>query len=658
MEVSGLPPAAYVAALRDLAARRLVRVDERGVRSGHGLIREILHTAQLPAERRYLHDGYATALAHRPGDDARMAFHALAAGRPVDAVAGFSAAAEQAEDVDAYGDAWSHWQAAVASAAEAGSADAMQDQLVGRALHAAALAGEYDGGLAILDARTAVAGTAAWSHQPRGELLAALGRGEEALVEFTFAEEAGADPERAIASAADTLVRLGRYDEALARAQTALAGAPSLEVEVTAATALATAQVFLDDPGGRDPLVRTLEAAERRGDPVQAAVSGLGLATLLTGPLNDVDAGIDLAVAAATAAAAHGTARTHGVRLTAVAVEGLFRAGRWTEADTLLRRAFDQEPSGADLVTLLLARARIGVARGHFAGSREDLDRVRLLLAGSAEGHFRIPTLTLLCGLAIWEGRFEEALDHALDALAAQTSTQAWFVAPVLWHAHRAIAEARAAGKPLRVTVDVRERLVGVADTLQGAGRLRRGPVRDTIEAYAALWEAERRRHRPELAVAAWRDAGLRWERRGQPYPALYAGLHRAEALLVLDRRDAAGAGLLRECVARARSMGAEPLAAVAAEVARRAGVRWDEGGDQPETPLLASSPLARLTDRELGILRELTEGRRNREIATRLFISERTVTTHVSHILAKLQVHSRVQAAAVYHRARTTPRG
>jgi len=53
------------------------------------------------------------------------------------------------------------------------------------------------------------------------------------------------------------------------------------------------------------------------------------------------------------------------------------------------------------------------------------------------------------------------------------------------------------------------------------------------------------------------------------------------------------------------------------------------------------------LTDRELEVLRQLAKGRQNKEIATELWISERTVKFHVSAILAKLAVGNRTEAVS-----------
>ncbi len=61
----------------------------------------------------------------------------------------------------------------------------------------------------------------------------------------------------------------------------------------------------------------------------------------------------------------------------------------------------------------------------------------------------------------------------------------------------------------------------------------------------------------------------------------------------------------------------------------------------RPLTPFLFEE----LTPRELEVLRLIAQGLRNREIAERLMISERTVGNHISNIFAKLQVNDRSQA-------------
>ena len=64
-----------------------------------------------------------------------------------------------------------------------------------------------------------------------------------------------------------------------------------------------------------------------------------------------------------------------------------------------------------------------------------------------------------------------------------------------------------------------------------------------------------------------------------------------------------------------------------------------------PAAPSVGPKSFEELTPRELEVLSLIARGLRNREIAGRLVISEKTVGNHVSNIFAKLQVHDRSQA-------------
>jgi len=64
-----------------------------------------------------------------------------------------------------------------------------------------------------------------------------------------------------------------------------------------------------------------------------------------------------------------------------------------------------------------------------------------------------------------------------------------------------------------------------------------------------------------------------------------------------------------------------------------------------------AARTASRLTPRELEVLELLADGRSPQEISACLFISAKTVSTHIEHIFSKLGVSSRAQAVAVAYR-------
>jgi len=111
-----------------------------------------------------------------------------------------------------------------------------------------------------------------------------------------------------------------------------------------------------------------------------------------------------------------------------------------------------------------------------------------------------------------------------------------------------------------------------------------------------------------------------------------------AEALLAAGKREEA-AEAARAAYQTAVRLRAAPLRRALEALARRA--RLDLGTGLPQ------EGRAGLTPRELEVLRLLVAGKSNRQIAQELFISGKTVSVHVTHVLTKLGVHSRLEAAA-----------
>lgn len=153
-------------------------------------------------------------------------------------------------------------------------------------------------------------------------------------------------------------------------------------------------------------------------------------------------------------------------------------------------------------------------------------------------------------------------------------------------------------------------------------------------QAEAAIAAAEGDR---DAARRGFEDAIDLYDRSGAPFEVARARVDLAQTLQHLGLPDMA----MQEATAALETLnrlGAAHEAQRAAALAREAG---------PGTPPPRDARLARLTPRELEVLRLVAEGLSNQEIAARLVLSEHTVHRHLSNLLRKLDLPSRAAAVA-----------
>jgi DNA-binding CsgD family transcriptional regulator/tetratricopeptide (TPR) repeat protein len=331
-----------------------------------------------------------------------------------------------------------------------------------------------------------------------------------------------------------------------------------------------------------------------------------------------------------------------------------FRAGEW-------RRARECLDAGAENVGEINARARL-LWDAQLAAGVGDLERAIASLDANAEDAGRSPETMFFAVHA--------AVRAEVHARRGDLSTAAEIVAEASQRLESYPVEALRAGDVHLIATQVyadraeRARDIGdapaaeeaIARAAEHVARLETFAARAIPFERAQLVEARAHLSRARRIARAgdWADVAAAWDGLEMPYPASVARLREAECRVIDDDRSAAGLVVAR-ALAVAERVGSRWLAQELRGLAERARLpladcglsgRWGKAGVSGA----GKGPFG-LSGRERQVLTRLAQGETNREIGTALFISEKTVSAHVSRILAKLGVRGRTEAAAVAHR-------
>jgi DNA-binding CsgD family transcriptional regulator len=352
-----------------------------------------------------------------------------------------------------------------------------------------------------------------------------------------------------------------------------------------------------------------------------------------------------LASAAHAAAIRYGVDRRHGPWFTANQAHAMFELGHLEEAEKLARSLDEHRYVGMWTVI-----AKMEAVRGSFEAARAAMRTDDLWNSPL----WRLETAVFIDRAA---GDFAGVRAHMQ---AAEAELRASEVVSPVWltlgsaigaaadHASAARRRRQHAEAEAAVSLGGRwlEQLREIVDDGRangGAGRFR--------EATLAMAESEMQRVTTGSDPMTWADVVERWCALAHPHGTASAELRHAESLLMGNQNQAAAAVLPRRAHATATTLGAVPLRGAIETMARHARIDLAPapGTDPGRPPGGEPTPDGRspLTAREREVLGLVAHGHTNREIGEQLFISEKTVSVHVSNAMSKLGALSRYEAAA-----------
>jgi ATP/maltotriose-dependent transcriptional regulator MalT len=634
----------------------------------HALLREAVYGDLLPGERVRLHSAYARDLAGARGRGvaAALAHHSMESHALPQALAASIEAAQEAAESGAPSEALNHLERALklwdGVAQEDRPADVDEVTLLRRASFVAGSAGEPERAVAF--ARSAVKLTdvsgdreagAAMRRRLASALFVVEGREDEARQVIERAWELSADQpascEKAwvLAVYASILRSMREPDKARTFAELAVQEARAGDEHGAVADALITLGA-LDEANGQieESRGRLREAIElaRAADTLSVELRArhyLGINTYEQGELAEAVRIIEDGVERARSTGL--TWSTYGFELRAMKVIVRYAVGDWDQSEAAA------EPPGMRVSSTVSARlAAIGsyvmVSRGHL------VEAARLAAELRSEWHrdFQIGSAMSAVGaeLALWQGKPEvgaalvrEALDWT-ERIGGQwmlVGIRLGTIGATLYAEVAARAARRKDDGERQAAVAEGERLVEHARKTAKFGRPRTGSLGPEGLAWLARAEAESSRLHGASDPARW-QAAVEAFGYGAVYEQAVCRWRLGEALLGAERRDEATVEL-RAADEVAERLGARPLRDAIRKLARRGRIALADGPPPRET-------LDPFTPRERSVLGLVALGRTNRQVGDELFISEKTVSVHLSRIMAKLGATRRAEAVAI----------
>jgi DNA-binding CsgD family transcriptional regulator/tetratricopeptide (TPR) repeat protein len=675
-EASALAPDELDAALRVLRdAHMLVPGSSgSGYRLRHSLLGEAIVADLLDGERRRWHAALADALSRSPAEQSdsrrqvRMAHHLYEAGDLERALTASRDAAAALQRSYAYAESCQLYHRALGLARRLSRGPEELVPLLEQAAEAARWSGRTDLAVEHLRAAIDLAEHDDARRQERlGQALWESGQTVPAQEAYVRADQltAGQRGEvraRVLAEQARHRLLEGHFRDARELCEESIELAREAGADGTLAGATVSLGVAEALSGKVEDGLARLQAIRDRvasGDPVDLLVRAFGNSTAVLGYLGRLDEAVEVSRVGLLLLRERGLDPAAGRGILTNAANAFFWRGLWDEAEQLIHEVLDRPVPSRHEPFLRLTLGEIAVARGAFDEAEQHLRYCRDRAEQLRENQLVTPTLAALTALHLWRGESDVARDVATGALSRLPETeQEDYGVTLCALALRACADLAEINGSRHASAALQREAEGLVTRAEAfCDQLRRrGGQLPECQAAVGLARAEYARLTGGDVVERAREAAESWDRLQRPFLAAYARWRQGQALL-LHRRAGEAEPVLRRSLAAAATLRSQPLADAVAATLRAA--RLDPS---PPAPVDAGPPVAgrrgepgrakdKLTLRELEVLQFAARGKTNKEIGRSLYISDRTVGIHLSHIMEKLGARNRLEAVQVAHR-------